>query len=94
MDIQSDLRSDLTAELTGKNTEFQREVQCLKIKMIFSKAERKNQNHRAELDIWEIRRKLKRKMIQKQVPHRIWDYGLIQEAEVLSIIAQVPTGRT
>ena len=33
-------------------------------------------------------------MITRKVPRRLWDYGLVYEAEILSRMAKGPDGRT
>ena len=82
--IPSDLRADLAPELTGKRKPFQDEIRRLRVKLTFSEAERKNQNHRAELEIRELKRHWRRKMVQRQVPRRLWDYGLVYQANIMS----------
>ena len=90
--VPDELIADQAAEVTGKNTEWMKEVRRLKIKMKWAKAGRKNQNTQAEREIGELKKRWKRRMIQKQMPKRLWDYGLVYEAEILSIISK-GTGR-
>ena len=35
-----------------------------------------------------MKKRWKRRMIQKRVPKRLWDYGLVYEAEILSLISR------
>ncbi|MHA7927758.1 MAG: hypothetical protein ACX936_21375, partial [Marinobacter sp.] len=92
--IPTDLRADLAAELTGKNTKFQKEARRLKIKVTYAEVDRKNQNHAAELEIRELKRRWRRKMSGKSVPKRLWDYGLVHIANILNVTARGPRGRT
>ena len=85
--IPADMRADLAPELTGKHTDFQKEVRRLRMKMTWSEADRKNQNHRAELEIRNLKRRWRRRMVDRRVPKRLWDYGLVYESELLSRIA-------
>ena len=55
--------------------------------MKWAKAGRKNQNTHAECKIGELKKRWKRRMTQKQVPKRLWDYCLVFEAEILSLIS-------
>jgi hypothetical protein len=45
------------------------------------------QNHRAETEIREIKTKWKTQMRSNQVPARLWDNGLVNIAEIQSILA-------
>ena len=50
--------------------------------------------NKAERYIGTLPRKCKNRMAQLQVPRRLWDYGLVWEAEILSRTASGPDGRT
>jgi hypothetical protein len=69
--IPGDLRADLAEELEGRHTNFQKEVKRLRIKMTYSEKGRSNQNHAAEFEIRELKRRWRRKMIQKRVAPRV-----------------------
>jgi hypothetical protein len=51
------------------------------------------QNHKAETEIRELKTRWKTCMTERQVPKRLWDYGLTYISEILSIIARPSTGR-
>jgi hypothetical protein len=92
--IPDQLRADLATELTGRNTEFQRQTRLLKIRLSFSEKGRSNQNFAAEREIGELKKRWRRKMTDKCVPKRLWDYGLVHQAEILSRISRGKSGRT
>ena len=92
--IPDRLKSDLAPEITGKHTEFQAQVKRLRIDMTYSEVERSNQNHAAEGEIGHLKRRFRQKMVRKNVPKRLWDYGLVHQAGVLNRIARGKTGRT
>ena len=92
--IPTDLRCDLAPEVTGRHTKFQEEVRRLKVRMTYSETGRSNQNHKAELEIRELKRRWRRKMIDKQVPKRLWDYGLRHAAAIMKLIPRGSNGRT
>ena len=66
---------DGSKEQTGKNTEFMKQIRKNNIDFHVAEAERHNQNP-AEGVIREIRKKWFRVMVRKQVPRRLWDYGM------------------
>ena len=92
--IPDRLRSDLASEITGKHTEFQAQVKRLRIDLTHSEKERSNQNHAAEGEIGHLKRRFRQKMLAKAVPKRLWDYGLVHQAGVLSRTSRGKTGRT
>ena len=53
-----------------------REVNRLEIRMKRSKVGRSNQNHAAEREIGELKKRWRNRMLKKKVPTRLWDYGL------------------
>jgi hypothetical protein len=44
--------------------------------------------------IGEVKRKWKQRMVNRSVPNRLWDYGLVYESEIMSRTARGPEGRT
>eukprot|EP00957_Ditylum_brightwellii_P202693 15331366-Ditylum_brightwellii.AAC.1 len=78
--IPSNFGADFDPELTGKHQEFQKEARQFRIKMSFSEVEQKNQNHRAELEIRELKHEWKSKMAQKKAPKQVYDYDLVHSA--------------
>jgi hypothetical protein len=74
--IPERLRADQAPELVGAHTEFQKEICRVRTKMSFTKPGRSNQNHYAELEIRELNRRFRQKMVEKGVHKRMWDFGL------------------
>lgn len=82
--IPEHLVADLAGEHTGANTEFAKQVRRLDIRMHYTEQGRKNQNHRAEREIGILKSRWKHRMTSSCVPTRLWDYGLVYEAEIMS----------
>jgi hypothetical protein len=70
-----------------------REVRRFHIKVHNAEKGRSNQNHRAETEIRELKSKWKHGMREKHILSRLWDYGLVYIAELMSITARGPHGR-
>jgi hypothetical protein len=92
--IPERLRADQAPELVGAHTEFQKEICRVRTKMSFTEPFRSNQNHYAELEIRELKRRFRRKMVEKGVHKRMWDLGLNYTAEIMQRMARGPDGRT
>jgi len=88
------LTTDGASEMTGRHTEFVREANRLKVKLLTTEQGRKNQNYAAEREIGELKKRWKHRMNKKRVPKRLWDYGLVYEAEILSRVSRGKDGRT
>ena len=88
------LRTDLALELTVKNTEFQAQARKLNVNITHSEVEQSYQNHAAERDIGELKKRYQQKILRKKVPKRVWEYGFVHQAEVLSRISIGTTGST
>jgi hypothetical protein len=87
--IPDRLVCDLAPEQVGPHTDFMKEVQRLKIHLTTTEHERSaEQNSEAEVGIRELKKRFKHLMQEKKVPKRLWDYGLVHQAEILSIIAR------
>jgi predicted ATPase len=61
------LRADQAPEMVGRNTDFQKEIRRIRTKMTFSEPGRSSQNHYVELEIRELKRRFRRKMVEKNV---------------------------
>ena len=81
-------------KFTGKNTEFVKQARRMRIQLHTTEQGRKNQNHVAEREIGFLAKQWKLRLQKKKVPTRLWDYGLVYEAELLSRMAQGKDGRT
>lgn len=82
--IPDHLVADLAGEHTGPNTEFSKQIRRLDIRVHFTEQGRKNQNHTAEREIGILKQRWKHRMVSRAVPTRLWDYGLVYEAEIMS----------
>jgi hypothetical protein len=91
--IPDTLICDLATEQVGAHTPMMKEIRRLRIRLRNSEKGRSNQNHKAETEIREIKKKWKIRMREKNVPRRLWDYGLVHIAEIASITARGPNGR-
>ena len=92
--IPDNLKSDGAPEMVGPNTEFMREVNRMKIRMRRSEVGRSNQNYAAEREIGELKKRWRNRMLRRRVPKRLWDYGLIYEANILNRIPRGKNART
>jgi hypothetical protein len=70
-----------------------REIRRFHIKVHNAEKGQSNQNHRPETEIRELKSKWKHRMREKHIPSRLWDYGLVYIAELMSITARGPHGR-
>ena len=78
--------TDGAGEFTGKNTEFVKEARRMRILLHTTEQGRKNQNHAAEREIGTLVKRWRLRMLKKNVPKRVWDFGLVYEAEILSCV--------
>ena len=92
--IPENLITDGAGEFTGKNTEFVKEARRMRIRMFTTEQGRKTQNHAAEREIGFLAKRWKLRMTKRKVPKRLWDFGLIYEAELLSRMARGEDRRT
>ena len=86
--------SDGAVEGTGRHTDFMKEVNRLKIRLKRSETGRSNQNYAAEREIGELKKRLRNHMLKRKVPPRLWDYGLINESNILNRISRGQQQRT
>ena len=68
--VPDTIRCDLASVFAGEHTESKKEIRRIKSKLTFAEAGRHNQNHRAELEIRELKRRWRKKMIDKCVRKR------------------------
>jgi hypothetical protein len=91
--IPNKLVLDGAGEQVGPKSEFVSITHKLHIPLKQTEAYTPRQN-RAEFVIGELKRRWRSNLANKDVPKRLWDYGIIYEAEILSRIARGPDGRT
>jgi hypothetical protein len=92
--IPTDLRADLASYFSGRHTEFVKEAKRLRVKLTYAEKGRHNQNHAAEREIRDLKRRWHNKMVSKGAPKRLWDYGIVHQAEIMSRMSRGRTGRT
>ena len=92
--IPEHLITDGVTEFTGHNTKFVKEAQHMRIQLHTTKQGCKNQNYAAESEIGLLARQWKLRMVKKQVPKQLWDFGLIYESKLLCCMAQGTDNRT
>jgi hypothetical protein len=91
--VPDELVCDLATEQVGIHTPVMDIIRRYHIKTHFAEKGRSKQNHRAEAEIRELKQRWKIRMTERHVPSRLWDYGLVYIAEILSIIARGKNGR-
>jgi hypothetical protein len=91
--ILNTLICDLATEQVGPHTPMMKEIRQLCIKMHNSEKGQSSQNHRAETEIRELKHRWKARMVERQVPPRLWDYGVVYVSENLSITARSKNGQ-
>ena len=92
--VMENLTHDGAPEMTGKNTDFYKLARKNRVSTHVTEPGRHTQNHTAEHEIGELKRRWKNIMTKKNVPRRVWDYALVWNGEIMSRIARGPDGRT
>ena len=92
--IPDRLTADLAGEQTGQSTLFQKLVRLHRIDMQWSEKQTGKQNHKAEREIGLLKQRWHRRMTDGNVPKRLWDFGLVYEAGILSRVARGQDGRS
>jgi hypothetical protein len=92
--VPTDIRTDLATYFTGRDTEFVKETKRLHIRVTYAEKGRHNQNHAAEREIRDLNRRWHSKMTMKIVPKRLWEYGIVHQAELMCRIARGKNGWT
>jgi hypothetical protein len=82
--IPEELLTDGATEVTGEHTEFVKQCHRMRIRTRWTKSGRKNQNYTAEGKIGILSRRWRQRMTKKNVPKRLWDFGLVYKSEILS----------
>jgi hypothetical protein len=84
--IPNAMISDGAAEQTGPNSKFRKLAQHLRIQMRMTEP----------YSLWQnkVERTIGTNMVWLSVPKRLWDYGLVYEGKLMSLISRSPEGRT
>ena len=84
--IPANLKCDMVAAFVGRHTDFQRLVQKLGINMTYAEPYRHNQLQQVNVAIQELKRKWRNKMGSRNVPRRLWCFGLEHQAKLMQFI--------
>ena len=88
--IPDSLLSDRAPEKVGQRIEFMKEVDRFKIRLRRSEVGRSNQNYAAKGESGELKKPWRNRRLRRKVPPRLWDYGLINESNILN---RIPRGQ-
>ena len=91
--IPGEIVVDGAAEQVGPKSTFMKTVNYLRTKVKQTKPYSPWQNQ-AESAIRELKKRWKHRMATKNIPRRLWDYGLVYESEVMSRTARGEDKRT
>ena len=92
--IPSVLWTDGAKEYVGQHTDFRKSCNKHRIALHMTEPGQKNQNHAAEREIGELKKRWRRRRAKKDASHRLWDYGMVYETELMNRYARGPDGRT
>jgi len=84
------LKSDLASSFTGEHTDFICLIRKYNITLTYSEAHRHNQLQQVDIAIRDVKRRWRHKMVQRNIPRRLWCYGLEHQARLMQFI---PRGR-
>ncbi|KAL7548104.1 hypothetical protein ACHAWF_011394 [Thalassiosira exigua] len=80
------LGTDRSKEFVERMTDFRKLVKKRHINMTYAEPERKNQIFRVDREICDLKRRWHDKMWKKNVPERLWDYGLVYTGKIMQIL--------
>ena len=89
--IPAELVSDLDPLLIGPQSDFVKQINFLRTKLCSSEhhTQRPNEDERTTRI---LKRRWKNRMLMNNIPNRIWDFGLVHEARIFSMIARGKVG--
>ncbi len=88
--IPDSLLTDGAPEIVGPRTDLMKDIIRLKIKLKQSEVGQVNQNYAAEREIGELKKQWRNRVLNRKVPPRLWDYGLVYETNILN---RIPCGQ-
>ena len=88
--IPANLKCDMAAAFVGRHTDFQRLVHKLGINLTYAEPHRHNQLQQVDVAIRELKRRWRHKMGSRNIPQRLWCFGLEHQAKLMQFI---PRGR-
>ena len=92
--IPDKLTADMAGKQFGESTLFRKLVRMHRVDIHWTDCHTGKQNHRAEREIGLLKQRWHRRATDLHVPKRLWDFGLVYEAGILSRVARGQDGRT
>ena len=89
--IPAELVSDSAPLLIGPQSDFVKQANFLRTKLRSSEPHTQRQNE-DEGTTRILKQRLKNRMSMNNIPKRLWDFGLVYEAQILSMIARGKDG--
>jgi hypothetical protein len=80
------LKSDRAPELVGRNTPFLKLARKRHIDLTYAEPERVNQIHKVDLEMRELKKRCRSKMIHTNAPKRVWDFALVHTAKLMQFV--------
>ena len=87
----AELITDSANLLQGHNSDFAKKARFLNIPLHATEPGTQRQN-KFEGETRILKRRWKIRMVEDNIPKRVWDFGLVYEARILSMIARGPDG--
>ena len=91
--VPVNLESDFAKAFVGKHTEFQKVIKKNGIELTFTEPGH-HQLHKLDVSIRELRRRWHTKMTARNIPRRVWDFGIEYEAKLMQFIPRGSEDRT
>ena len=92
--VPEDVKTDMAPSFVGRNTNFQKLVSRKQIKLRHQEAGRKNQIAIVDNEIRELRKQWKILMEKKNVPGRLWCFGIEHIDQLRQLLPRGPDGMT
>ena len=80
------LKSDRAPELVGRATPFLHLARKRHIDLTYAEPERVNQIHKVDIEMRELKKRCRNKMIHKNAPKRVWDFALVHTAKLMQFV--------
>jgi hypothetical protein len=86
--VPANLKSDRAGELVGRTSDFYKLARKKHINLTYAEPERKNQIWPVDLEIRELKKRVKNKMRTKNAPARVWDFCLVHQAKISQLLSR------
>lgn len=84
--VPETLKSDRAQEFCGRDSEFKKLTRKKGIDMSYAEPGREGQVYRVDISIRELKKRWHQKMTSKNVPKRLWDFGIRHAAHVMQVL--------